>query len=247
MNGCRPTGDCHCIAVGLANGGRRRTRRSFDRSLEFCSPVRSLELGNQRGVPGADQPAGIAVAYRRGQAAPGHSPLATVRGQLASGPNILVLSVRDARESDRASERGASALIIGRGRKRLAAVWRVACAIVRSLSWPPRRALKSRPQPPVHSSNSELPSPRFPPAFFTKNPSRFSGLVSLAYKKKDGGSHVQAGLEHHNTGVGDCVYDDGRSSDCLVRGCEPASIPKWSRMLGYLVRPPFDQNASPCS
>ena len=26
-----------------------------------------------------------------------------------------------------------------------------------------------------------------------------------------------------------------------------ASIQKWSRMLGYLVRPPFDQNASPVS
>ena len=29
-----------------------------------------------------------------------------------------------------------------------------------------------------------------------------------------------------------------------VRGSEPASIPKWSRMLGYLVRPTSGQHAT---
>ena len=70
---------------------------------------------------------------------------------------------------------------------------------------------------------------------------------SYRTRRRIGGSHVQAGLEHHDTGVGDCVHDDGRSSDCLVRGSESASIPKWSRMLGYLVRPTSGQNATACS
>jgi hypothetical protein len=99
--------DCHCIAIGLANCGqvceliaRSIVRSSSARRFARSSLATSAAFRGQISLP-------VTVAYHRSQAAPGHSPLVTVRGQLDSAPNIPVLSVRNARE--RASEREASA------------------------------------------------------------------------------------------------------------------------------------------